>query len=156
MNRNRNDRYRHLIFLAFCGVQLLVSSAFAADKVLDASMHSVSPASLTKYFAVLEDKNQTLTLADVQQPLIAQSFNSDSPSAEALSLGYSPSAFWLRLTLSNNTDQSLERMLEIGYAMLSSVQFHRPLANGTYESISTGGKMPFATRPIQTGILFFR
>src|SRR5450830_1186549 len=37
-------------------------------------------------------------------------------------------------------------MLEIAYPQLSNVQFHQPLADGTYRSLSTGSAMPFATR----------
>jgi len=145
---SKTDRFRHLILLALCSLQLLASGAIAADKVLDASLHTGAPASLTEYFAVLEDREQTLTLADIQRPDIAAGFSANSPSAEALNLGgYATSAFWLRLTLRNSSDQALDRLLEIGYAMLSNVQFHYPLADGSYQSIFTGGEMPFATRP---------
>jgi len=144
---NKNDRYRHLIFLFLCGLQMLAGSAFAADKVLDAGLQTATPVSLTEYFSVLEDHNLTLTLADVQKTEIAASFKTNAPTTDALGLGYSPSAFWLRLTLRNNTGTPLKRMLEIGYAMLSSVQFHHPLNDGSYQSIATGGMMPFATRP---------
>lgn len=144
---HRNDRYPRLIFLFLCGLQLLAGSVFAADRIFDASINTGLPVPLTEYFAVLEDQSMTLTLADVQRPDIASGFNTNPTSAEALNLGYSPSAFWLRLTLRNNSARPVERMLEISYALLSSVQFHHPLADGTYQSVVTGSMMPFATRP---------
>ncbi len=47
----------------------------------------------------------------------------------------------------NASDNPTLRMLEIAYPQLSNVQFHQPLADGTYRSLSTGSAMPFATRP---------
>jgi diguanylate cyclase (GGDEF)-like protein len=38
-------------------------------------------------------------------------------------------------------------MLEISYARLTSVQFYQPLADGTYQTLSTGRITPFMTRP---------
>jgi diguanylate cyclase (GGDEF)-like protein/PAS domain S-box-containing protein len=144
---HKNGPYRRLLFLILCGLYLQMGSAFSSDKMLDASRMDKTPVSLTAYFDVLEDQNLTLTLADVQKPDIAAKFETNTPAAEALSLGYSRSAYWLRLALRNDSDRPLERMLDINYALLTSVQFHQPDASGSYHSISTGGILPFATRP---------
>jgi diguanylate cyclase (GGDEF)-like protein len=144
---NKNQMLRYPIFLFLFSLQLLATNAFAAQKVLDASQLDQTPVFLTHYFAVLEDPSAILTLAEVQQPEVAARFQTDSPDAEALNYGYSRSAYWLRLVLRNDTNRPIDRMLEIGYPRLSSVQFHRPMADGTYESLATGMAMPFATRP---------
>ncbi|MBK7000618.1 MAG: GHKL domain-containing protein [Rhodoferax sp.] len=126
---------------------MLLTNGFAADKVLEASQTGSDPVSLTEYFAVLEDPSLALTLDDIQKPAVAARFKTDAPKASALSYGYTRSAYWLRLGVRNNTDQALERMLEIDFARLSSIDFHQPLINGAYHSISTGMTKPFATRP---------
>lgn len=142
---NKNDKYRHLILL--CGLLLLSADASAADKVLDATQFDREPVSLTEYFAVLEDPGLTLTLADVQKPDVASRFEADQTPAAALNYGYTNSAYWLRLSLSNTGDHPVERMLEIAYSGLANVQLYQPDATGAYRPVITGAVMPFATRP---------
>jgi len=150
-----NDRYQRFIFLILFGLHLLVTNVFAADKILDVSQLDHMPISLTEYFGVLEDPSLTLTQADVQKANIATHFKTDLPAAEAMSFDYTRSAYWLRLTLRNTSNLPLERMLEIGYPLLTSIQFHQPLANGAYQSLTTGLAMPFATRPYSNRYFVF-
>lgn len=135
---------------------MLLSPAFAANRLLiDNTQTDTTPVSLTEYLAILEDPTQSLSLADVQTPDIASRFKSDTPPAEALSFGYTHSAYWLRLTIRNETDAPIERMLEIGQARISSVQFHQPHATGGYQSVFTGNLMPFDARPYKNRFYVF-
>jgi len=134
---------------------LLSVNAFAADKVLDASLLDREPVSLTEYFAVLEDPGMSLTLADVQKPDMASRFKADQTPAAALNFGYSRSAYWLRLHLRNASERSLEQMLEIRNANLIGVELHLPLAGGSYQSLMTGNVLPFATRPYKNRFFVF-
>ncbi|PFH08024.1 signal transduction histidine kinase [Collimonas sp. PA-H2] len=152
---NKNDKYRYLIFFLLCGLLLLSTEVFAADKVLDVNQLIHSPLSLTEYFDVLEDPGQTLTLADVQKPDIASHFKSEQASAMALNYGLTRSAYWLRLSLRNASDHPVERMLEITYPLLSSVQLHQSRTDGTYRSLATGSVMPFAMRPYPNRAFIF-
>lgn len=127
--------------------QLLLMPAVAGEPVMDASVVDATSTALTEYFAVLEDPGGTLTLADVQQPDVAGRFKFGQAPASALSLGFTRSAYWLRLNLHNPTEQALQRMLEIGYPLLSSVQFYQPGPDGAYHAIRTGAAEPFASRP---------
>lgn len=144
---SKNGFSRHLRVLLWCALLMLLTNGFAADKVLEASQIDSDSVSLTEYFAVLEDPSLALTLEDIQKPDVAARFKTDAQKGAALSFGYTRSAYWLRLGLRNNTDQALERMLEIDFARLSHIDFHQPAANGAYHSISTGMTKPFATRP---------
>ena len=144
---SKNDLHRHLIFLILFALHLLVTHVFAADKILDASQLNQMPISLTEYFAVLEDTSRMLTQADIEKVENAARFKKDLPAAEAISFDYTRSVFWLRLTFCNPSNRPLERMLEIGYPLLTSIQFHQPVANGAYQLLTTGLAMPFATRP---------
>jgi len=154
-NDPMNKRHRRLIFPILLGLSLLTANTFAADKILDASQLAPTPVSLTEYFAVLEDPNLALTLNDVQEPGTASRFKTDHASAAALSYGYTGSAYWLRLTLRNAGDRPLERMLEIGYARLANIQFYQPVADGAYQSMTTGSLMPFTTRPYKNRFFVF-
>lgn len=143
-----------LMVLLLCGLQLLTATALATDKVVHTSRFDQAPVALTEYFAVLEDPGLGLTLADVQQPDIAARFAVPA-AAEGLTVGFTRSAYWLRLVLRNDTDQTVQRMLEIGHARLSSVQLHQPSEDGAYRALITGSRLPMATRPYANRLFVF-
>ena len=134
-------------FLLLCGFYLSLSSAIAAERVPDASLLEQASLPLTEYIDVLEDPSLSLTLSDVQKAEVAARFKTNTPAGDALSFGYTRSAYWLRLALHNSSDFPLERLVEINYARLSSVQFYHPDMNGNYQSVITGNPLPFTTRP---------
>jgi len=144
---NKIDLYRRLAFLLLYTFLFFTHDSLAADRVLDPTRLDNAPRSLTEYFAVLEDSTRSLALADVQKPEIGARFVADIPSSDALNLGYTQAAVWLRLTLRNDSDTAIERMLEIGNARISSVEFYQPSASTAYDVIKTGLNMPFASRP---------
>jgi signal transduction histidine kinase len=135
------------IFWFLCAWVLLSAYAVAADKVLDVGQPDRNAVSLTEYFSVLEDGSLTLTLADVQMPEMASRFSGGQAPAPALSYGFRRSAYWLRLTMRNASGQPAPRMMELGYPILSHIQFYWPMADGSYESLATGVATPFSTRP---------
>ena len=116
---------RRWMFALLCAFQLLLGSALAAEKILDTGHLGETPVTLTPYFDFLEDPDQTLTLADVRRPDIASKFNTQTPAVNALSFGYTRSAYWLRLTFNNSSKRSVEHLLEINYARLSNIAFYQ-------------------------------
>ena len=141
------SRHLRLMYFVVCGFYLLPGSAAALERVLDASRVKETPALLSPYIAFLEDASLDLTLADVQKPEIAANFKVDAKAADALGFGYTRSAYWLRLTLNNTSERDINRLLEISYARLSSVQFYQPANDGGYQSVQTGQDFPMSTRP---------
>ncbi|MBK7001165.1 MAG: PAS domain S-box protein [Rhodoferax sp.] len=146
------------------------TNAFAVDKVVEINPAAFSsePIPLAEYIAVLEDPGLHLSLTDVQKPEIAARFKNDPGATEALNFGYTHSAYWLRVTLRNDADHPVERMLEIANSRLASVAFHQPSTSTStittnkvadelpvYQSITTGSVMPFATRPYANRFFVF-
>ena len=144
-----------LTLLFLCGFFLLTSNASAVERVLDVGKSNRNVVSLTEYFSVLEDSSRSLTLIDVQKPAMASRFSGGQAPAEALSYGFTRSAYWLRLHLKNSADHPVERMLEIGYPTLSSIQFYNPIADGAYQTLATGVATPFSTRPYPNRFFVF-
>lgn len=134
-----------LISLAFLFVIL---PNFAAAKTLDISQFTQNHVSLTEYFDVLEDSTTILTLADVKSFEIASRFKTDIAPSTSLNFGYTSSAYWLRLSLENKSDQPIERILELAYHPLAHVDFYQPYENG-YQVLQTGYAVPFLQRPYQ-------
>ena len=140
-----------ILILLLCGFILFLPEGYAAEtsqpSVMVANEVGNKPASLTEYFSIFEDTTQSLTLAEIEQPDVARQFHKSQARTTDLNFGFSKSAYWLRLELQNNSAQAIDRLLEISYARLSSVQFYQPDAEGIYETIATGRIAPFDTRP---------
>jgi two-component system sensor histidine kinase/response regulator len=133
--------------LLLCISSLLLANAHAADVEFDAKQSDQQYVTLTPYLFALEDPGLSLTLADVQHGAAAEKFKTDPKARDALSFGYTQSAYWVRLTLANPGSQSLTRFVEINYNRLSDVQFYQPDVNGSYQAIMTGNAVPFSSRP---------
>ena len=155
---NIGRRAFHSFFMALTGgcVSLfLMGAAHGADKVVDASLPEASFQSLTDHFSILEDTTRTLNFADLQSPGEALRFSESESTAEALNFGYTRSVYWLRLTVANPGGQALQRMLEIRYPGLTSIELYRPDAEGRFEPVSTGSVMPFSGRPYANRFFVF-
>jgi signal transduction histidine kinase len=147
-NVMHRDLHRYLIGLILCGLQMLAGMAFAQDRVLNAASLSREGVLLTPYFSILEDPSRMLTLAEVQEPAVAARFISDWPATKGISFSYTRSAYWLRLRVSNASDQSVMRLLELSYAHYSNAQLYQPDERGAYQALTLGNMMPFSIRPI--------
>ena len=102
---NNNVKLRRLVFFILLGAQFCISNVHAAENLLDASKISDKPILLVPYISFLEDSGLALTLADVQKPSIAANFRTDAKATDALGFGYTHSAWWLRLSISNTGNQ---------------------------------------------------
>jgi signal transduction histidine kinase len=149
------SRLPSLVLLLLCGWMLITLPAHSADRVVDARLVNATPVTLSPYFDVLEDPSLNLTLPDVQSAAMLPRFEADAPHAQALHFGYTRSAYWLRLQLKNSGDQPLQRLLELRYPGLSSIQFHAPDADGNDRSTTTGSLAPFSSRPYANRFFVF-
>lgn len=141
------SRWRYWISFLLLAWLLPMTDVFAIDKVIEFGKVDQKTLSLSEYFAVLEDPDLSLSPADLQKPAIASRFKSGQVASEALSFGYTRSAYWLRLSLKNDRDKAAMRMLEISEAGLTSVQFYLANTDGSYQSFLTGRELPFSSRP---------
>jgi diguanylate cyclase (GGDEF)-like protein len=128
----------------FLLVALFGGAAPASGAVIDAGALPQGSLSLTSSLSVLEDPQQNLDFAAVRQA--GERFIASGQTDEALSYGYTRSAYWLRLDLRNPGDQPLERMLEISNARLGDITVYRADAAGRYAAHHTGSAQPFGTR----------
>ncbi len=111
--------------------------------------------SLSPFIRYYEDPQGKLSLADVQTSPIAQQFKKYPTPAEVLSFGYTSSAYWLRLTLTNQTSSMMEQILEIGSYPISRVDFYRPDDSNQYTATVTGSRYEFSSRPYKNRFFVF-
>lgn len=133
------------LFVLLCLFFLATASALGAEPELDGSLGGQGSASLTEYFSVLEDPTGDLTLDEVLRPDHSARFQSGQAPATALHLGYTRSAYWLRLNLRNDSAQAVDRYLELAYPLLSHIELHQAVGDGHYRT-TTGNATPFGTR----------
>jgi two-component system, sensor histidine kinase LadS len=138
--------YATLLALSLCGLSLF-GSALAAEKALDASRIGDKSVPLTEFFAVLEDTDRTLTLADVLTPEVSAGFIGGHPPSPPLAYGTATTPHWFRFRIDNPTSQPLERFIEVEFPRISDIQLHTPKPDGSYELQHTGAAQPFSTRP---------
>ncbi len=138
-------RFAHMAMqvLVACVALLSVGAAATVEvRAPDAGGLDVGPS-----FTLFEDASGRRTVSDVLDADRAGRFASREELAKGRSLGYSRSAFWLRLVLRNPSEQPVSQMLEVSNARLSSVSLFAPDAEGNYLATVTGGDAPFADRP---------
>lgn len=125
---------------------LLFTRLACAGTVVDAASVTTQPLTLTTYVSVLEDPTGNLTLADVQSPELQTRFQGDQPPGSALAMGFTRSAFWLKLQLSNSSDAPLQRFLVVENPRVSHVQASIPQADGSYKTVNTGSDVPQSSK----------
>jgi signal transduction histidine kinase len=119
----------------------------AKAAVVDVHTLPAGQLSLPGYFDLLEDADCSLDLDDVLRAETQARFRGGDVPAEALQLGYTRSAWWLRLTLKNAGDEPVSRVIELANSRLTRIRFYRPEADGGHAVVTTGSLAPFASRP---------
>ncbi|MDH0290499.1 diguanylate cyclase [Pseudomonas sp. GD04087] len=137
--------HRQLMSWLLLSFFLLARLAWA-QPMIDAASVSTQPLTLTSYVSVLEDPSGKLTLADVQSTELQNRFKADQPPGSSLAMGFTRSAFWLRLNLSNSSDMPLQRLLVLENPRVSHVQANIPQADGSYRAINTGSDVPQSSK----------
>lgn len=66
---------------------------------------------------------------------------------------YDSRVYWLRASLHNATDSSIERWLDIGHARMESVVLYQQ-RDGVWQGLASGVQVPTAQKPIGGGIVF--
>ena len=138
---------RIVVSVSLCCAASLLSPVYAAEPALDATQTpATAPLVLTPYIALFEDVTAQRTLDEVRAPALAQQFRAEGLTTAALALGFTRSAYWLRVTLRNPGDTALPRLLVLDNPTTSRVHAYFPEGGG-YRSVLTGSDTPFATRP---------
>lgn len=115
-------------------------------QAMPAAQTGAGASDATPHLQVFEDSSAAFSLAQAQQAFAQGQFTSASDSKGALALGFTRSAFWLRLELHNPSAEAVNQMLDVVNARIGYVTLYAPGPDGRYVETATGGDMPFATR----------
>lgn len=102
---------------------------------------------LARRVELLEDPSEVLNLATVLA-LPAERWQRNP--YEVLNLGFRTAAWWVRFSLSNDSEQSRGVVFEVGWPLLDLLDVYLIRAGQVIESHITGDHRPFATRPLDS------
>jgi diguanylate cyclase (GGDEF)-like protein len=108
--------------------------------VVDASLRELA---LAPQLEILEDPTGVLAL-----PAVQASAGFRPVPADGLKIGFSRSAWWVRLTLRNAEARDRELVLREAYPLMDSITLHAPRADGAWKVVRTGDRLPFASREV--------
>jgi len=99
---------------------------------------SVNPIAELVY---LEDPTGRMTLQEVQG--LREQFRPWAGGGEHVSLGFTESAYWIRLPLKRASDAPSQWLVELHYGRFNQLEFHVP----DQPPVITGSQLPFNSRP---------
>lgn len=103
-------------------------------------------AALGEYVEYLEDADHDLSLDDVRSPAYDGRFTASKHSI--LQLGFTRSAYWLRLSIHNPDMSARELILDLRSASLGQIRLYEPQTDGTYSTRMAGSQ----TRHVQADV----
>jgi diguanylate cyclase len=62
--------------------------------------------------------------------------------------GYTRTGHWFRTTLTNTSNEALDRFFEVGYPLLDHIEFYQTIDGRIIKSTVTGDQWPFNQRPV--------
>ena len=131
--------------LAFTVVSLAPVFPAASAAVTLPADQSVQINSLSTSIELLEDPTGALDVEAVSRPPASSGFVAGSP--EKANVGFSRSAWWVRLTLRNPGEQARDLYLRQGYPLIDLVDAYQPEGGG-WHHVATGDRRPFGSRPV--------
>ena len=131
-------------------IQSISAPAFSKSLILKSDQTQYA---LASYIELLEDKDANLTIEDVSSSKLSQRFFQNQSTTP--SLGYTDSAYWVRLNLTNPSENEMKWYLELSYSTINYVDFYTPTLDGNFNKQSTGDHYPFSQREIENRNFIF-
>ncbi len=131
-------------------IQSISATAFSKPLILKGDQTQYT---LASYIELLEDKEAKLTIEDVSSSKLSHRFFQNQSSTP--SLGYTDSAYWVRLILTNPSEKEMKWVLELSYPTINYIDFYTPTLDGSFDKQSTGDHYPFSQREIENRNFLF-
>ncbi|MCP3888691.1 MAG: response regulator [Desulfobulbaceae bacterium] len=149
-HRHPNKLTLPILLLSFLWSISTCSSGNTTELVIGEVLNKNS---VGHYIEFYEDKEKSLTIHDVSQMNSENQFQNSDRSVPRF--GFSSSAYWVRLAISNATNQDKQLFLEVRNSYLDQIEFFMPDSAGDWIGRKTGELFPFATRDVKSGTFIF-
>jgi diguanylate cyclase (GGDEF)-like protein len=133
--------------LAFTLVSLAAATQAAAATVTTLPADEpVRIESLSSAIEMLEDPTGQLDIEAVSRSPADSGFVAGSP--DRTNVGFTRSAWWVRVSLGNPSAEPRKVYLRQGYPLIDQLDVYRPDPGGGWQHLATGDRRAFATRPV--------
>ena len=143
-----------LVQLSFILITLFSVAAHA--KNIASLSDDDKPESLGQYLEYIDDPTLSITFDDIMQldkntssgSLNASKIAWQKVNNESINGGFTKSAYWVKFSIKNNTNKSIDWILESAYPLLDRIEFYQPDANNNYSKEIAGDHISFKERHI--------
>ena len=118
----------------------------AAPGIMFDGDESVRVGPLSSEIDLMEDKSAELDVEAVSHAPANTGFVAATP--QSTNIGFSASAWWVRLKLHNTSNQPRLVYLRQGYPLIDSLDLFEPDSGGGWRQHATGDRRPFASRDV--------
>lgn len=135
--------------LAFTVVSLVPAFLAASPGITLPADESVQIESLSTSIELLEDPTGALDVEAVSRSPASSGFVAGTP--EKANVGFSRSAWWVRLTIRNQGAEARDLYLRQGYPLIDLLDVYQPqdlAQDGGWHHVATGDRRPFGSRPV--------
>jgi len=102
--------------------------------------------SLTPYFSILSDPNNSLAIEDVLSGTFSNAFIKNTK--KSINFGYTDTVYWLKFKVINNTHSNAQWVLDQKFAATQSVDVYVLENDGSYIKKSSGALIPGESREV--------
>ena len=137
---------KHLILLTATACLLFYGSPVTAGTEDISLNDAFEKISVGYHFEYLEDKDNSLTLEDIQ----GQAYDAQwiAPNSKSQGFGFTTSAYWVRYTVENPTDADIEYFLEQAFPLIDNISIYVP-DGSSHRVVEVGDTKPFWERPYE-------
>lgn len=139
---------KHLLTRAACLLLLLLSLPPAVDAATAVIGTDDAMLPLNGWLEYRRDDSADLSFDGIRKQERAGSSRFIAATPTLLNPGYSKAAHWLRVSIENRSDQTLERWLVLSHARLQQVTLFVADHDGHVTRIETGARLRFGERPL--------
>ncbi|KEA64594.1 Signaling protein [Marinobacterium lacunae] len=156
-NRVGDSVQRRWMALAVCLILMMLTAIPTVVRAADAPSLSVESIhgdiDLRPYLALMEDPSGSLGFDQVRAAERQGAFETLGDMSP--NFGFTQSAWWVRLTLSNTTDSARQFIIRQDYPLIDHIDFWAPSSDDGWSQTSTGDRVPFAQRPLDNRQFLF-
>lgn len=141
-----------LLCITACGGVCRTAEAQVPAPSVDVPAH-LQVMDLSAQLQLLEDPDAKLGIADVASTERSNAFLSGD--AKKNNIGFSTSAWWVRIVLRNDADEARSVLLRQNYPLIDYIDLYEPQSEGRWKAHQTGDRRDFATRDVLHRDLLF-